>query len=320
LKKQIIKISTPFNSAKIRSQINPSLLAEYSFEIDNDCTICDYWIVWGDLPECQERTSVRCPQSNILYMTDEAYVEKKFDQRFLDQFAGIVTCRKDVSHHNLIQTHEINIWQLDYSFEEIEKLSEVEKKRSISVVCSDKVFLPGHKKRYAFVNKLIGHFKDRLDAFGTGFVPVKDKWDALAPYKYSIAIENSALPDYFTEKIAECYLANTYPVYFGDPNIHNFFDRNSLLVIDIDDFSGSIRSIENLLESNVWEKSNDLLIQQRNIYLSRYHFFPALINVLNIIKSPSVSNTKTKIKSLRSFQKKKLIEKVYIAAKKHFKI
>jgi Glycosyltransferase family 10 (fucosyltransferase) C-term len=310
-----VKLTTSFNHTFLKDQINPQLL--YNFEIDNDCTKCDYWVIWGDLPINYAKMSVSCPKEHIVYMTDEAFTEKKFDQNFLNQFDFVITCRDDLSHRHIIKTHEINTWHVEKSFLDVFNTQFLAKDKKISVVSSDLTVLPGHKKRYAFVNRLIGHFKDRLDVFGRGFNPVADKWDALAPYKYSIAIENSALPGYFTEKLTECYLAHTFPVYFGAPDITDYFDSASLLTINIEDYRTSIHLIEKLLEEDPWEKLQETLIQQKLLYLSRYQLFSALSTVLDRLPSNHsakiISHT---VKAHRVYEKYYKIKKMAKTAKK----
>jgi hypothetical protein len=303
LEKKVIKVSTPWNGGRFIKQANPEILSRYSFEIDNDCDKSDFWIVWGDFPDGIEKMKVTCPPEHIFYMTDEAYVDKKFNQQFLNQFPGVITCRKDIDHKNLIATHEINVYQLDKPYSLFNHSNPIPKTKKLSVVCSDKTFLIGHKKRFAFVNKLVGHFKDRIDALGSGFTPINDKWEALHPYEYSIAIENSALPGYFTEKIGECYLGHSFPIYFGAPDIDQYFDSKSYMLIDIEDYIGSIRKIEQLLEENSWAASEPLLIQQKMKYINEYHFFPALAKVLERVGVPGAKSKKNAIRSHRSFDK-----------------
>ena len=59
----------------------------------------------------------------------------------------------------------------------------------------------GHKKRLLFVNELQKTFKDQIDFFGFGFNPIDNKKDAIDPYHYSIALENSNMNNWFTEKL-----------------------------------------------------------------------------------------------------------------------
>ena len=43
---------------------------------------------------------------------------------------------------------------------------------------------------------------------------------------YSIAIESSQETNYFTEKLIDCLITKTIPVYWGCPNISEFFDTS----------------------------------------------------------------------------------------------
>jgi hypothetical protein len=169
---------------------------------------------------------------------------------------------------------------IDRSYDFLSSSNDIIKEKSISVVCSDQTWLVGHKRRYAFVNKLIGHFKDRLDVYGKGFNPIKDKYDALAPYKYSIAIENSSIPGYFTEKIADCYLCHTMPIYAGCPDIEKYFDPQSMLLINTDNFLDSVQKIESLIEEDPYQKLLPLITLQKNTYLELYHIFQKIPTIL----------------------------------------
>lgn len=74
------------------------------------------------------------------------------------------------------------------------------------------------------------HHSNEFDLFGPGWrsyasswrgtVPPGQKRWALARYKFSICYENAVEPGYLTEKIFDCFVAGTIPVYLGDSNIH----------------------------------------------------------------------------------------------------
>jgi len=278
LKKKIIKFTTPWGHSFFEDRISKLSPSDYSFEIDNNCDYCDYWIVWGDLDQSQKNT---VSASKSIFITDEVHSLKNYNQKFISQFDAVFTARDDIKHANIVKTHELNTWHLGKTFDELLALDYVPKQKKISVVCSDLTDMSGHKLRYALVNKLIGHFKDRLDVYGRGFNFIKDKYEALAPYKYSIAIENNAYPGYFTEKITECYLSLTMPIYYGCPDISNFFDQNSLLSIDINDYKKTIIKIEQLLEEDPYPQKLPLLIEQKNNYLNNYNIFSALPKILD---------------------------------------
>jgi len=100
------------------------------------------------------------------------------------------------------------------------------KSKLVSAVVSTKAFLPGHKKRLEFINAI----KDRIDLYGRGIKEIPSKLDALRDYMFNIAIENVSCDDnYFSEKIIDCFLTGTVPVYHGCIHIEEFFDERGIL-------------------------------------------------------------------------------------------
>jgi hypothetical protein len=57
---------------------------------------------------------------------------------------------------------------------------------------------------------------------------------------FSIVCENSSIPNYFTEKLIDCFLCRTVPIYFGAPNIGEFFDTRGMIIIEA---KGSVQDI-----------------------------------------------------------------------------
>ena len=51
----------------------------------------------------------------------------------------------------------------------------------------------------------------------------------LMKYKFHIAVENSSLPNYMTEKLHDCFLTKTVPIYYGCPNIADHYDMGGVL-------------------------------------------------------------------------------------------
>jgi hypothetical protein len=60
---------------------------------------------------------------------------------------------------------------------------------------------------------------------------VDNKKTALLDYEYSIAIENCQEEGYFTEKLTDCILTNTIPIYFGCPNIKKYLKSNPIFCL-----------------------------------------------------------------------------------------
>lgn len=99
------------------------------------------------------------------------------------------------------------------------------KQQLVSAISSNKRMLPGHVKRLEFIDRI----KDRVDLFGRGIREIPSKLSALKDYHFSVVIENDVSTNYFTEKITDCFLTGTIPIYYGCPNIGEFFDTNGIL-------------------------------------------------------------------------------------------
>ena len=62
-----------------------------------------------------------------------------------------------------------------------------------------------------------------------GLVPPDGKLDTLLKYKFTLCFENSIFPGYVTEKLFDALLANTVPIYLGDPNILESVPGNTFI-------------------------------------------------------------------------------------------
>ena len=102
------------------------------------------------------------------------------------------------------------------------------KSKLVSMVSSNKTMCAGHHKRLDWVEKL----SPNLDMFGRGFNEIERKETALDNYMFSVAIENCEKPNYFTEKIGDCFATCTIPVYLGCPNIGDYFNMDGIIVLD----------------------------------------------------------------------------------------
>lgn len=125
------------------------------------------------------------------------------------------------------------------------------KTKKVSMLMSEKDTMPGHRLRHEIARR----FGDRIDVLGTGgpdgkYIPAID---AYAPYEFSIIVENERTPGYFTEKLIDCLSQGTVPIYWGAPDITNFFRHFPLAVIPKDaDEAGEI--VLNILNRDIrWQ-------------------------------------------------------------------
>ena len=129
-----------------------------------------------------------------------------------------------------------------------------EKSKLLTMMYSDKATLPGHQVRQHLANSYFPSIDVtvKADMFGKGCDKhVKLKSDGIKDYMFSIEVENSFLPGYFTEKILDCFATGTVPIYCGAPNIADYFDPDGILT-----FSGDIElgEILNKLSPELYNK------------------------------------------------------------------
>jgi hypothetical protein len=111
---------------------------------------------------------------------------------------------------------------------------DVTKTEMASLIASDRRRLKGHKLRHKIVKRVRAEGLD-VDIMGRGYRFFEDKAEGLAPYRYSVVIENSREPGYFTEKLIDAFLLNTVPIYWGAPDIATFFDPNGMWICESED-------------------------------------------------------------------------------------
>jgi len=70
--------------------------------------------------------------------------------------------------------------------------------------------------------------------------------------QFSIAIESTSVENYFSEKLIDCLISKTIPIYWGCPNIDEFFDTRGMIIVDsVDDM---INKINRLTEKSYKKK------------------------------------------------------------------
>ncbi len=106
-----------------------------------------------------------------------------------------------------------------------------EKRAMCSLIASAKRSQPGHRLRHAVVDWARAAGAD-VEVMGMGYRPFSEKAEGLAPYRYSVVIENVREPGYFSEKLVDALLCGTVPIYWGAPDIGRFFDIGAMMVCD----------------------------------------------------------------------------------------
>lgn len=134
---------------------------------------------------------------------------------------------------------------------------ETPKVKNTSIIASSKNTTVGHRLRHEIIAEMAGAF----DVFGHGYKSIENKEDALSPYKFSITIENSMQPGYWTEKIVDCFATKTIPLFWGDASVTEHFDKEGIIFFqDKNELRGILEEIQ---------KSGDALYNSKKEAIGR---------------------------------------------------
>lgn len=294
----------------------------YCFHINEDVEEADFWVMYSKGRRISETCT--CSPENTLFITGEPETVYHYAPGFVKQFARVLSVQDSIKHPNMKMMQPAQPWHIgkisprnDDGKEKGHKVvytknfdtlsvSHPEKTKLMSIITSNKCFTKGHKARIAFAMALKEHYGDRLDLFGHGFNSFDDKWDVVAPYKYHICIENSSFPHYWTEKLADSYLGNSYPIYYGAPNLGDYFPKESFTLIDINDINGSINIIDEVIANDLASKNADAIEKAKQLVLNEYNLFDMIIGVLETMNPDAEKNIITIKPDMAFFDLRKL--------------
>lgn len=232
---------------------------------------CDYAVVLNFVPE---PVTVACPPGHVWALMQEPPVHTFADlHRAGAVFSRVYTTDARLQGRRYVQSQPALPWHVNRSYDELRAMPVPEKPRRLSWITSSAAQLAGHRARLAFLDRLRSEVE--FDLYGRGFHYIEDKWDGLAPYRYSIAVENFRSPTYWTEKIADCFLSWTLPIYSGCTRIDDYFPPESVVQIDLDD-PDAVERVREVAESDLWRERLDAIAEARELVLNRYQLFPFL--------------------------------------------
>ena len=215
------------------------------------CNCCDHSIVQqGDLfPEPSDlRVLVDCSilredevvdsKTTIAWIVESPAILEVYQPGFQRELKD----RLEKGNHNFSKLytydpayqHLPNVVKLDFcpasTWIEKENRKIHNKTKLISYIASGKNMTALQRKRSILLEHLSQD--DRVDVYGRHINPLDKKSDGLIDYCFSYAIENCRASNYFTEKIVDCFLTGTIPIYAGDPDIDKIFDARGIIKIE----------------------------------------------------------------------------------------
>jgi hypothetical protein len=161
------------------------------------------------------------------------------------------------------------------------------KKFKMSTLIGQKNFAPGH----SFRQKILHTQKEIpfLCCYRSGNegginqyhneVLFGSKVKLFSEYQYSLVIENNRCDNWFTEKIIDCLICRTIPVYYGDPSISNVFNTTGWIILD-DDNIDILKEKLNTLTNESYAAYKDIIEYNFNKALYYSDFYQNISRIL----------------------------------------
>lgn len=217
------------------------------------------------------------PKENVLGMSYEPLELCRFHQEFIDY------AKKHISRYfvgkidNLPPPFEEHYTFQCHNWVDTIAKSYKNKSKIISMMVSDKQFLPGHKYRIVLAKEIIKRNLP-VDIYGRGCSSLKqifsadqhnnikgsfsDDKEMYSDYKYHIAIENTVSNKYVSEKITNCFVHNTIPIYLGARHIDEIFQGNCCVKLT-GNLEEDLNIITNIVKDNNVEKRDVVIFRNK---------------------------------------------------------
>jgi hypothetical protein len=166
------------------------------------------------------------------------------------------------------------------NYDQLKEMIYPKKERKVSCVVSAK-----HHHRLSFVKRILAN-NELVDLYGRGHnahdygksykgelsYDGNCKLHGLSPYAYTIVLENSQEKNYWTEKISDAYLSWCMPIYWGCPNIDDFFEPQSYRIISLDD-PNPTETIRGIIEKPISPEGINAIARSRDKILDEYNIW-----------------------------------------------
>lgn len=298
-----ITVKVTSKTGDLPRQIPKSMVWEgVRYTFDAEVREYDWYVVYDDISAPQSLLKINhetlaCPRANTILVTHEPSAVKTFGTDFTEQFGSVLSCHEEwaLQHRNKTRTHPMSPWwyagHLDY--DALAAMPSPAKDKVLSTVCSTKQQKHTlHAQRYPFTRAL-KKLLPELEWYGHGVRPIRDKAEALDSFQYHIVIENHICDHYWTEKIADTFLAYSMPFYYGAPNIGSYFPEGSFIPFDISDVEGTAQLIRQTIADGTYEKNLPAIIRARELLLNRHNFFAEITAYIKAREANAADSKKT---------------------------
>ncbi len=293
-------------TVKFLSRLNPSEWCRYfsdarmqwgncRFTFARNADQYDWLVVYDDLPPqagqgCGQAVEhLRCNPQNTVLITTEPESIKTYGKGYATQFGHVLTSQPywALPHPRRHYQHAANHWFYGSGQKHWKSQAEMlagpalqDKTRDLSCVFSPKQQTHTlHAQRFQFIKRLTELLPD-ITLFGRGAIPMDDKAEALASFRYHVAIENHIAPHHITEKLTDAFLGRCLPFYAGAPNAADYFPAGSFIALDIHDPDGAARVITEAIRNKEWEQRLPAIDEARRRVLEHENIFAIITRII----------------------------------------
>jgi len=282
----IIKIERYYKYPDLKRQTPDAGMRWKDFVFTEEAVAeCDYLVIL-DYPKAD--FSIKVNPNNIISVCLEPPNEVSKYRQYGNKKAAIIYNQLDIKQNNVL-SHGALPWHIDKDYDFLSDLAvtDLRKEDKIVWITSDQKSSKGHRERMIFLDKL----KELpfVDLYGRGIKPINDKWGAIKSAKFAIAYENFQNDYYWTEKIMDCYLSYTMPIYYGCHNIQDYFPKDSYIQLDPKDKHIDL-FLKEMVQSKKWEQSIDAITKARDLVLNEYQLFPFLSTIITQLEANKRTN------------------------------
>ena len=244
----------------------------------------EYLVVLEDLPEALRAVDLDLAHTVFLPREPRAVRRRKDYQSLRAPLA--------FSHDAIYQAA---VWRIMRPFDELASLEYFPKSRPMTTVTSALYRTHGHRMRVDFIRAFVRARPGTLDVYGYGwkdelgasykgeigsrFARITDpalcKFEGLRDYRYALAFENCRQANYFTEKLLDAWLAWAMPIYWGCPNLSDYFPAEAYHAID-PARSDCAEHVAEIVARPPSARQIEAIREARNLVLHRYNIWPTI--------------------------------------------
>lgn len=239
-------------------------------------------------PEIQIESLFRgVRKENIIYLLrepplDEVVEKHKIAYQEAEKYCGYVSGPDDFAPN---PDYMPAIWYHNNSFRDLNEMPPPEKISPCSWITSGISRTANHRQRLEFLKSLqtsgikVDFYGRDLPSWVKSSGELANKWYAMSPYYYNLAIENySGNSWYVSEKLWDALLAWCLPIYYGGSAADKLLPPGSFLRLPSLDAKGIAYIQEVTANPDAWYAAKDAIAEARQIILHELNLMNWLAN------------------------------------------